>query len=270
MIFEHREYRGYLKSVLAGNNEAQKICSLRAFADRLGISSSFLSEVINARKNLSVELAFKIGLKLNLTDLETQYLCLLVHLEQETDPEFKDQIKSRLAELNPNRPGHDLSVDLFKSISDWYHSAILELTYLHGFRLEPAGIVRVLGITKAEAELALERLERLELLERDAKGRLRKVHNDILTEAKIPNSAFKAFHAQLLTKATEALVSQAPATRISATDILAIDSKYLKHVDRLSREFSSAVLRLADKSKIKDSIYALSVHFFRVTKDSEA
>ena len=83
-----------------------------------------------------MELAFKMAVKLELTETETQYLCLLVQLEQEKDPEFREELSKRLNALNPTRKSHDLTADLFKIISDWYHYAILELTYLAGFKLD--------------------------------------------------------------------------------------------------------------------------------------
>jgi uncharacterized protein (TIGR02147 family) len=269
VIFEHQDYRSFLKATLSDRTASSSRYSLRAFADKLGISTSFMSEVVNSKKNLSVELAFKIAIKLELTDLETQYLCLLVQLEQEKDPLYREQLIQRLNDLNPTRKGQDLTVDLFKSISEWYHSAILELTYLQGLKLNAASAARKLGINKSDAEIAIERLIRLNLLERDENGRLQKVHSFVYSETQIPNSAFKSFHSQILALAAAAVQKQTPSERISATDIMAIDSKYLGQVDRLSREFSAAVLKLADKSKVKNHVYALAVHCFRLSRKED-
>jgi uncharacterized protein (TIGR02147 family) len=220
-----------------------------------------------------VDLAFKVALKLNLTDLETQYFCLLVQLTQEEDPVYREEFQKRLNGLNPKRKTHDLSVDLFKIISEWYHLPILEMTYLPSFRATPEYVTRKLGISKSEAELALKRLFRVELLEKDeksdGKSQVKKAHNYLLTESAVPNSAFKQYHKQMLAKAVESIDEQTPKERMSATDVLALDSKYLPEVDRLSQEFSAAVMRLAEKSKVKDSVYALSVHFFNLTKKQE-
>jgi uncharacterized protein (TIGR02147 family) len=202
---------------------------------------------------------------LDLTETETHYFCLLVQLSHEKDPEFREELQRRLKALNPNRHSHDLTVDLFKAISDWYHYAILELTYFPNFKPDPGYISKKLGISKLEAEVAIERLKRLELIEQDPHGRYKKSHGYFLAESKLPNNALKLFHKQILEKAIESIHSQPPKERMSATDVVPIDSKYLTEVDRLSREFSSAVLRISEKSKIKDSVYALAVHFFNLT-----
>lgn len=240
--------------------------SLRGFADKLGVSNSYLSEILKGKKALSVELAFKLAVKLKLTDQETQYFCLLVQLEHEADPEFRAELMRRLEAANPQRKSHDLSVDIFKAISDWYHLAILELTFLPNFRFDASHIAKELGISKNEAELAMERLMRLELIQKNPKNRkLRKSKGYTLTESHIPNSALKIFHKQILQKSIQAIDAQGPKERVTANDILPFDSKNLPEMDRLSREFSAAAIRIANRSKCKDSVYALSVNFFRLS-----
>jgi transcriptional regulator with XRE-family HTH domain len=245
MVFDHKDYRIFLKTTLSEKAESHQGYSLRGFSQKIGVSNSYLSEVLSSKKSLSVELAFKIAVKLDLTEVETQYLCLLVQLEQEKDPSFREEFSRRLNSLNPNRKSHDLSVDVFKVISDWYHYAILELTYLSGFKLDATSAARKLGISKVEAD------------------------GYVMAQSQIPNGAFKQYHRQVLEKAIESLQSQTPKERISATDILPIDSKYLGEVDRLSQLFASAVLKLAEKSVVKDGVYALSVHFFKLSHEGK-
>ena len=57
-----------------------------------------------------------------------------------------------------------MDIEIFKIIGDWYHCAILELTYLSDFKAEPNWIAKKLGIGYLEAKLALERLISLGLL----------------------------------------------------------------------------------------------------------
>lgn len=269
MIFIYNDYRTFLKNTLNEKAQNNTGYSLRTFAGKLQISNSYLSEVLNNKKMLSVELAFKIALKLDLTDLETQYFCLLVQIDQEKDPAFREAFQDRLKKLNPKNKSHDLSVDVFKTISEWYHLPILELTYLPGFKATPDYVSKKLGISKSEAELALKRLIRLDLIQKVNKGIWKKAHNYLLSESKVSDSAFKHYHKQILEKAIASIDSQSPKERISATDVLAIDSKYLPEIDRLSQEFSSAVMKISERSKIKDTVYALSVHFLNLTKKKD-
>ena len=261
MIFEHRDYRAILSAKLNERPHGKPV-SRRAFAEKIGVSAPFLTEILSGKKTLSVEGALRIALCLDLTGNETQYFCLLVQLELEKKPAFREMLERRLAELAPSPASHDLAQDLFQSISEWHHAAILELNCLPGFRLNAAEAARRLPVTAPEAAAAIERLARIGLLEKDAKGAWRRRHNHVASEAEIPNGAFRNFHGQILGQAQDALAQHGPATRLSASDVLAFDSRHFKKADRLSREFSAAVLRLSDRSKVKDKVYALSVHFF--------
>jgi len=269
MLYEHPNYRSFIKTALAERAKKSAGYSLRSFAQKIGVSNSFLSEVLSEKKSLSVELAFKIAVKLELTEVETQYLCLLVQLEHEKNPEFRDILMSRLRDLQPKCKAYDLSADLFRVVSDWYHFAILDMTFLPGFAPDSLYISKKLGISKMEADLAIERLLRLNLLEWDENGNYRKRHNYIGAQSDVPDRAFKTLHRQILEKAIDSLDTQTPKTRMSATDFVPIDSKYLPTIDRLSQEFSAAVMRLSELSKTKDSVYALSVHFFNLTANEE-
>ncbi|MGE3260230.1 MAG: TIGR02147 family protein [Bacteriovoracia bacterium] len=265
MIFEQTNYRVLLKAAWSEKAAKGKGYSLRSLARKVGVSPSFLSEMLNGKKSLSMDLAFKIAVKLGLTETETQNLCLLAQLENEQDPDFRSEILKRINHLHPRKKTHDLSTDLFKVIADWYHFAILEMTHLPGFRLRAESISKSLNISKIEAEVAIERLLRLELLEKTAKGSYRKTHDYVLAQSQISAGALRQFHRQYLEKAQLALEAQSPRERVSATDVLPLNSKYLPEVDRLSREFSSAVLRLSEKTGTKDAVYALGVHCFRLT-----
>jgi uncharacterized protein (TIGR02147 family) len=260
-----QSYREFLKGSLTQRTQANPGYSLTAFAQKIGVSTSFLSEVLNSKKKLSMEAAFKIAVKLDLTDQETQYFCMLVQLEQEKDPLFQEEILRRLKALSPERTRFDLSLDLFRAIADWYHFALLELTHLPDFQATPTYVSSRLGITKLEAETALDRLKRLELIVPDATGRYKKAQSHVFTESKVPNTALKLFHKQLLEKARVAVDEQTPEKRVSTTHLIPIDSRYLGEAARLAEEFSSAVIRLTEKSKVKDSVYSLAVHLFKLT-----
>lgn len=266
MIFEHANYRAFLKTELADRVAANGSYSLRAFSQHLGLSNSFLSEVFQGKKALSTEAALKAALKLGLSEAETHYFCLLVQLECEKDPSFRESIETKLRTMNPKRATTDLSMDAFRVISDWYHFAILELTHVAGFALTPSSAASRLGIAKAEADAAIDRLLRLELLEKDDQGRLRKTQEYVLARSSDTNQALRKFHKQLLDKARDALSEQSPRERVSSSDIVPIDSKYVEDVRKLSDRFTAELLEISNRSKHKDRVYCLSVHFFDLTQ----
>jgi uncharacterized protein (TIGR02147 family) len=265
MIFEYNDYRKFLRSIVSSKND-KTAPSLRSLSKRLEVSTSHLSEILNSKKSLSVEMAFKISLKLRFSHLETQYFCLMVELENESDPVRRQELSVSMASINPNQQEHHLSSDALKSISEWHHGVILELVNVSGFVMTPANVAKRIGISVKVAKAALARLERLQLIRRTEHGSYQQTHNTPLRGASAtPDDVLKQFHKQFLNKAETSLYSQDPKERVSCTDILAIDSRFLEEVSRRSEEYSNAITELANRSKVKDSVYALSMHFFKVT-----
>ncbi len=167
MIYEHKSYRSFLREVLADRTNKNPKYSLRAMAKNLGFASSSLSEVMTGKSGFSLPSARKIAAKLELSSEETEYLCLLVQLESSEDPEIRESLLTRLTSLMPKKLMiHDLGVDHFRQISEWYHSAILEMAELYHFELSPIKVAKRLGISKIEAEVAIERMFRLGLLKK--------------------------------------------------------------------------------------------------------
>ena len=99
MIFEHDNYRLYLKSVLADRVARNSSYSLRSFAKTIGLAHSTLSLVFKGTKHLSFERAMDIATKLNLPEKEHEYFSLMVQSDRMKDPEKKAVIVERLNRL---------------------------------------------------------------------------------------------------------------------------------------------------------------------------
>lgn len=266
MIFEHTQYRSYLKAALADRVVKNPSYSLRAFAKALEMAPSMLSEVLKGTKNLSQERALLIARKLGLTSSETEYFSLLIQFESARNPELKATIQARMNQANPKRETHDLSIDAFKMISDWYHLPILELSRLDGFTLTPESVSERLGITKLEADVAIERLERLELLVRDPQGRLVKDRDFWVVNARIPNQALRHYHRQMLEKAIESLETQTPQEKFVGSETFGIDPGQLPEANKIIDRFLTEMSELSARSKKRSEVYHLGTQFFRLTK----
>lgn len=266
MIFEHSSYRTYLKSVLAERITTNPAYSLRALARDLKIHPSQLSAIFGGRKGLSHTSALRAAKRLNLNADETEYFCLLIQYEAAPNNDVKDNVLTKLRALNRGTPMRELSVDLFKMISDWYHLPILEMTELKTFEYTPKNISVRLGITPIEAEAAIERLERLELIEKAEDGRYHKVQNNLLIQTPQSHQAIRNFHKQMLSRAAECFENQEPEDRYFGTQTFAIEPARLPEARVLVDRFRKEVVTLFDQDKNPTEIYQLGVHLFRLTK----
>jgi len=267
MIFEHSNYRSFLREVLAEKVKKNPSYSLRALAKQLKVPSSQLSETLNGKANFSVATARRIAHELELSTEEAEYFSLSVQVETEKSNAIREQLIDRLNRFRPDtRPINDLSVDVFKQIADWHHAAILELVNVEGVHLTKTTISKRLGISELDAQVALDRLERLELLVKDTKGKWSKPKDDLQFISKEKSTAMRAHYRQILEKVSGVLETQEPfQERLSGYETLAFSKKALPEAQQIFDRFFEDMISLSKKYPKKTDVYHLVTHFFNLT-----
>jgi uncharacterized protein (TIGR02147 family) len=266
MIFECADYRTYLKRTLSERVLKNPSYSMRSLAKQLEMAPSMLSSVLNGKRNLSVENALKISGRLGLAENESEYLSLLVQLEGADTLERKSALQAKLKALNPEHGVHDLTIDRFRMISTWYHLPILEMAEMNDGPLDSEKAAALLGISKIDAGLALDRLERLELLERDQMGRYRKVHDNLLAGSDMPDEGLRSYHRQMLEKAIVSIGEQSPQEKMIGSFNVAFDPALLGEAKRLQKDFFVKLGKLAERGRARRKIYHISQVFFDLTR----
>lgn len=268
MVYETQNYRSYLKATLAEKIQTNPQFSLRAFALHLGLSHAALSQVFKGTKNLSFERAMDIANRLKLSEQEKEYFCTLVQYESAKSVQMKSELLDRLNRIRPQQQVHHLSLDKFKIIADWYHLPILNMTYILNFDFSPRAIALRLGITANEAEVAIERLERLGLLTKDETGRYTKTEERLMASSSDMSSALRRYHRQMLEKAIDALETQTTAEKINGSETFAFSADKIARAKEITEDFYNKILALADEtdSSGPTDVYHLQVNCFNLTK----
>ncbi len=266
-IYEFSNYREFLRAALAERIQNNPSYSLRAFARDCGLGSSTLSGAMNGRSNLSIGAALKIAGILKLEKQHVTYLYDLVSLELQKDARVRKTIMERLRKNHPQkRELTDLTVEQFKQMSEWYHSAIMELPRLKNFIFNEDNTAKILGISLPTAQLAIGRLKKLEILEEDKSGNIARKNPETRVTAEIKSSAFRAFYRQMFQKASAALDTQTPQERLSGYLTIPINPKALKEVDDLISKFFEDVRGVSEKYGSETEVYHMMIHFFNLTK----
>jgi uncharacterized protein (TIGR02147 family) len=136
------DYRQFLKDELEKRIQGNSAYSLRAFARDLAVTPQQLSFVLNKKKGLSLEAAFKVATRLDLNDDERAYFCDLAQMASARSAGAKQLAELRVARSQSVTNFQSITLDVFKIISDWHHYALLELTTTKGFKSEPEWIVK--------------------------------------------------------------------------------------------------------------------------------
>lgn len=243
-----------LQEALLEAQARNRAFSLRSFAKKLGVGPSSLSEILNGKRRVSRKLAERM----------TEKLCLPPHE------------RAALLELFPEKSGPDqengagkdytrLSADQFHAISDWYHFAILSLAETVDFSSHPEWIAQRLGIRRFEAEMALERLQRLGLLRVTEQGEVVPTRGGFTSSDDIQDLALRRAHSRNLTLAEQSLEKDHVTLRDFTAVTMAIDPERLPVAKQMIREFQDKLSAFLESGS-KTEVYKVSMQLFPLTQ----
>lgn len=256
-------------------DELEKRCahnprySLRAYARDLCLSPSHLSGVLKGQYGLSREGATNIAKKIGLSRTESEFFIQSVESLYGRSQLARTVAAEKLSQLQNKKRPQQLKLDHFRLIADWFHFAILELTYLKKFKGNFKWMANALGLNEIQVSAAVHRLQRLGLLS-ISKNDWRPTDDMTETDFNSPSEAVKTFHTQLLDKAKQAIRFQSLEDRDFRSTVLAIRKDRLPEAKaalaKLHQEFCEQV---SGDSIEKDQVYCLSTQLFSLTDFKE-
>jgi uncharacterized protein (TIGR02147 family) len=247
------EFRTLLRETMINRTKSNPAYSLRAFAKHLQFEPSFLSKLLSGKRNFTEGVILKLASRLSL------------------DPELTSRYVERAREAKPSKVPktqiyRELELDQFRIVADWYHYAILELLLLKNFRANPSWIAKKLGISKFEAESALERLIRAKMIRQNSETFVNTPDNHTTLKNAFSDIAFRKLQEQILRQALQALENTPIEERDQSSMTMAIDKSLLPEAKKRIRAFRRQLTAfLQENKRPKDEVYQLSISFFPVT-----
>lgn len=260
-----QDYRHWLKAELERRQRVNPRYSLRSFAQNLALSPSFLSKVLNGKKNLSLESAFEVSERLQLSNTERKLFCQWVAKQAIGD--IVSEITSDESQNRKTDHAASLELESFQVISDWYHFAIRELTETKDFKENPHWIAQRLGISPKEALEGFTRLVKLKLIEKKH-GRYRKTAELLATPSGKPSQALRNHHSQMIHKANEALNKQGVLERSITGITIPTHPEKIEMVSDEIKKFRRRMAELLD-TKNPSEVYQLNIQLFRLTESKK-
>ncbi|MDD4976288.1 MAG: TIGR02147 family protein [Bacteriovorax sp.] len=224
--------------------------SLRAFAKNLDLDPSSLSQVLSGKRKLSKKMIQAICEKLSASPKELERFGLVKKM-----PGLDDDFMQ-------------VNIDTFSVISEWYHYAILELTYVSGFKADAKWIAKKLSITVEEAKSATERLKRLGLLLEEG-GSLIKSSRLITNNGNVNSSgAHKELQKQVITKALIAVDECSAEEKDITSMTMAIDRANIEKARFLIQKFRRDLCALLEDGD-QTCVYNLGIQLYPISKTQE-
>jgi uncharacterized protein (TIGR02147 family) len=230
--------------------------SLRSFARTLGLVPSALSEILGSDRPITKKMGEKILSRLAVPP--DQYLKLMDSLgvRNAATSAVGAAVSANYIQMN---------MDHYHIITDWYYYAVLSLVEIKGFKEDPKWIAKRLGISNREAEQALVRLERLEMLVRDERGKLKPSGVSFTTTDGVANLAVRKRHLSNLDLAKRSLEKDDVSLRDFSEITMAVDVKKLGEAKDLIKKFRRELCQFMETGSKKE-VYKLCVQLFPLSE----
>jgi uncharacterized protein (TIGR02147 family) len=224
--------------------------SLRAYATRLELSAGALSALMNGKRIISKKMAMRIADKLMLDPQERSGIVAAF-----------ERKKFNQAELDYQR----INSEQFRMLSDWEHHAILSLINTSDFDSDSEWIAARLGISKTQAELAIERLIYLGFLRRSKGGALTRQTIAFRTSDDIADISIKKAHDKTLDLARESLHRDDVKLRDFSSITFAIDPENIEEAKAIIRKCQDDLSVLLESGN-QSEVYRFSSQLFPLSK----
>lgn len=251
------DFRSLLQHELTARCRKNPNYSLRSFARALQVEPSALSQIINGKRPLTQKMRLRLGTALGLSLHEIDEFPIT---------------KKESADDRHTLKYQQMNLDAFAVISDWYHYAILELTYVDGFKPDPSWISKRLGITKSEANIAVERLFRMGLLKKLKNGQWADAsENGVLShlQPSLTSSGAKKYQKQLLELSVRSLLEDPIQQRNHTSATFCFDTddlpRAIEEISKFRRKFAA---EFQPKKKAKQ-VYQLQISFFPLSHETK-
>ncbi|MFA6236545.1 MAG: TIGR02147 family protein [Bacteriovorax sp.] len=244
----------WLSHLLSERSENNPQFSLRAFSRLVGVSPAVISRILTGKRKLTFNLAVRIADALVLGPIEREQLFSLYTAAPGSEEEQEKNNRER-----------DLSIDCFKAMKEWYHYGITQLLYIDTFNDDPKWIAKMLSISELDAKLAVERLMRLEILDRDEFGKLYKTATHLSASTDIASSGIRHFQKQILEKTIASLESDDISERDITSITIAINEDRIQEAKAEIKKFRKKMSEFLTTGE-KTRVYNLGIHLIPLSK----
>lgn len=268
-IFHYADYRQYLKDWWAWRKRVSRTASFRAFAMKAGTAPSLLKDILEGRRRLTSDTVLRFTPAMGLSESEASYLALLARFGNSRNVAEKNLAFAEMAKVRRKLFLKFLPPDQYALWTGWHHAAIRELVTLETFQEDPEWISQQLAppVTPKQAKEALSTLQRVGLLQRDDRGKLRPSEPAVSTEYEVPNQVVRHFNQEMIGLALTAPDRFAPADREIGGLTLGLSRECYDRVKERVRIFKEEILAMVvEDPRGSELVTQLNIQLFPLVK----
>jgi uncharacterized protein (TIGR02147 family) len=264
-VIDYLDYRSFLKDHFKHLKEVNPAFSMRAFAraPSLGISSSsFMTNLLQGKRNLTQHLRLKFSKALKLEAHEAEYFDFLVQFNQAKSLEEKNYFFSHLSKHRGSR-AKLLAEHQYKYFSKWYHTVIWNYFGLEKAEREPSRIVKHLSgnLTLEQVEESIALLLEMGLIKKMANG-YAVSDRHLVSQNLFMGPLARAYHKEFQRLAGEAMEQFPPERRLYNVIAFSVSDKGLAAIRQRVASFTQEVREIIDRDEGMNQVNVLNIQLF--------
>jgi uncharacterized protein (TIGR02147 family) len=263
-VFDYIDYTEFLNDAVKSTKERKPIFSQRYIAQSLGLrSSGYFLYILQGKRKLSEELALRTAQLFKLNKRETEYFLLLVSYARAKSHLEKQFLFERIALARRKAP-RIVEPGQYNYYEKWYYLAIREYVALHSFSDDFEGLARGLSpsITSAQAKEAVDTLEKIGLIKRNAQGLYERAEAVTTTGNTWQSETIHNLQQQFLDISKEALECLPKEKRDFSNCTVSMSLETFEIVRKKISEVRNQILDLARTDTNPQAIYQINFQAF--------
>jgi len=258
-IYAYLDYREFLRDHYQARKIRDGFFSYRHMAQKTGVDAGWIAKVLAGQEHLSQRALEPFAKLCRLASRESEYFTALVALAKAKGT--RERAMSLKAPARTTLGERQLAY-----YSRWWHAPVRSVLALLGKRASASRIAQMLRpeVPLAEVEASIALLKNLGLVRRSAHG-WEVADAFVASPPEGAKAAVRAYQADTLELAKQALESHAPSLRDISTLTLSFDSRDLPLVRERLAAVRDSLIQLSTEAEKADAVYQVNMQVFPLT-----
>lgn len=268
-IYAYNSYRHFLDDYFTTLKRENRLFSYTAFTKKIGVkSANLMGLIIRAERNISLEIAEKVCDVLQLKLRKERYFLLMVKYNQAKKAIDADRYFSEMKKIKKVTGEYNLPDKQFEYYDKWYYPVIKEIVSWYPWNNDYAILAKTVSppITKTEAKIAVEVLERIGLIEKMENGTYRQTKENICGD-NVPVHRKKIIREEILNLGIQATGKFNKEERYTTFHTVSLDDERYEKAVKIIQEAEARLYELVnDIPNEEQKVYEIVFNAFPVSK----
>ena len=267
-VFKFHDYRQYLEAMIVFKKDSDRHFRKKQLAKDLSITPSYLTMILNGKRDLTINLVNDLAQNLQLTAQEENFLELLVQFNNSdgdlSKSKFLERMKKfkRYQELNPEE------LKIHEYMSNWLNVVIREMTALDEFNDNPGWIKERIKFptTTEDVKKSLAFLKKNQIIKKNKNGSYAKPAYQISCMDQVFSNALISFHRSFLKLAGDSTRYAKTEERKLLGHCVALEEKNIVKAQEIIQnayDQIQALQKVTDKGEV---VYFMELAVFPITE----